>query len=33
LLATVIGDRLSWSLLRQIWPDTLAEADLQEAEE
>jgi hypothetical protein len=33
LLATVIGDRLSWSLLRQIWPDILAEADLQEAEE
>lgn len=34
LLATVIGDRLSWSLLHQIWPDTLpAEADLQEAAE
>ena len=24
LLATVIGDRLAWSLLREIWPDTLA---------
>ena len=23
LLANVIGDRLTWSLLRQIWPDTL----------
>ena len=34
LLATVIGDRLAWSLLHQIWPDTLRpEADLQEAEE
>ena len=34
LLATVIGDRLAWSLLQQIWPDTLLpEADLQEAEE
>jgi hypothetical protein len=32
LLATVIGDRLSWSLLRQIWPEILADADLQEAE-
>lgn len=34
LLATVIGDRLAWSLLQQIWPDALApEAELQEAEE
>jgi hypothetical protein len=34
LLATVIGDRLSWSLLHQIWPDTLRpDADLQEAAE
>jgi hypothetical protein len=34
LLATVIGDRLAWSLLQQIWPDTLlVEAELQEAEE
>ena len=34
LLATVIGDRLSWSLLQQIWPDTLLpEVELQEAEE
>lgn len=28
LLATVIGDTLAWSLLQQIWPDTL----LREAE-
>lgn len=35
LLATVIGDRLTWSVLQQIWPDTLLpDADLlQEAEE
>jgi 6-phosphogluconolactonase/glucosamine-6-phosphate isomerase/deaminase len=34
LLVTVIGDRLSWSLLQQIWPDTLLpEAEFQEAEE
>ncbi len=34
LLANVIGDRLSWSLLQQIWPDTLLlEAEFQEAEE
>ena len=34
LLATVIGDRLAWSLLQQIWPDTLLpDADIQEAEE
>ena len=33
LLATVIGDRLTRSLLQQIWPDTLPEAELQETEE
>jgi hypothetical protein len=34
LLVTVVGDRLSWSLLQQIWPDTLLpEAEFQEAEE
>lgn len=35
LLAAVIGDRLAWSLLQQIWPDTLVfEAEsLQEADE
>ena len=33
LLATVIGDRLTGSLLQQIWPDTLPEAELQETEE
>ena len=34
LLAAVIGDRLAWSLLQQVWPDTLlAEADLQESVE
>jgi len=33
LLATVIGDRLTASLLRQIWPDTLPEGELQEREE
>ena len=33
LLATVIGDRLTRSLLQQIWPDTLQEAELQETEE
>lgn len=27
LLAAVIGDRLAWSLLRQIWPDTLLPED------
>ena len=27
LLATVIGDRLTWSLLQQIWPDTLLPED------
>lgn len=34
LLATVIGDRLAWSLLQQIWPDSLLpESELQETEE
>lgn len=34
LLANVIGDRLTWSLLQQIWPDTLLpDTELQEAEE
>jgi hypothetical protein len=34
LLATVIGDRLAWSLLRDLWPDTLRpEVERQEAEE
>jgi hypothetical protein len=33
LLASVIGDRLTWSLLQQIWPDTLLACDLQETEE
>ena len=33
LLAFVIGDRLAWSLLQQIWPDTLPQAEWQEAEE
>ena len=34
VLATVVGDRLVWSLLQQIWPDTLpSAAGLQEAEE
>lgn len=34
LLATVIGDRLTLSLLQQIWPDILVgEARLQETEE
>ena len=34
LLATVVGEHLSWSLLQQIWPDTLlSETELQEAEE
>jgi hypothetical protein len=23
LLVTVIGDRLAWSFLRDVWPDTL----------
>jgi hypothetical protein len=34
LLATVIGERLTWSLLQQIWPDTLLpDTELQETEE
>jgi hypothetical protein len=35
LLATVIGDRTAWSLLQQIWPDTLLPAAdwLQETDE
>jgi hypothetical protein len=34
LLATVIGDRLTWSLLEQIWPDTLLpRTELQETEQ
>ena len=33
LLAAVVGDRLTRSLLQQIWPDTLPEAELQETEE
>jgi hypothetical protein len=34
LLATVIGDRLAWSLLQQVWPHTLlSEAGLEETEE
>jgi hypothetical protein len=34
LLANVIGDRLTWSLLQQIWPDTLqAQSDSQETDE
>ena len=34
LLANVIGDRLTWSLLQQIWPDTLqARNDSQETDE
>jgi len=34
LLATVIGDRLAWILLQQIWPDVLlSEGGLQETKE
>jgi hypothetical protein len=33
LLASVIGDSLTWNLLQQIWPDTLLARDLQEIEE
>jgi hypothetical protein len=36
LLATVIGDRLAWSLLQQMWPDILlfeTETELQEPHE
>jgi hypothetical protein len=33
LLATVIGDRLAWNLVQQIWPDTLPrDGELQEAQ-
>jgi hypothetical protein len=34
LLVAVIGDRLAWSLLQEIWPDTLLpDTELQETEE
>lgn len=34
LLANLIGDELTWSLLQQIWPDTLPSAtELQETEQ
>ena len=34
LLTIIIGDRLAWSLLQQIWPEILlAETELQETEE
>ena len=34
LLANVIGDRLTWSLLEQIWPDTIVPgSELQESQE
>ena len=34
LLVTVIGARLAWSLLREVWPETLrSETEFQEAEE
>jgi hypothetical protein len=34
LLATVIGEKLAWSLLRDVWPETLrSETEFQEAEE
>ena len=34
LLTTIIGDRLTWSLLEQIWPDALLlDTELPEAEE
>jgi hypothetical protein len=34
LLATVIGERLAWSLLQQMWPDILlSEPELQEFQE
>jgi hypothetical protein len=32
LLATVIGDRLTWAILRQFWPDVLLPEGFQEAE-
>jgi hypothetical protein len=34
LLVTVIGERLAWSLLREIWPEALrVEVELQETHE
>ncbi len=34
LLATLIGERLAWSLLRDVWPETLrSETEFQEAGE
>jgi hypothetical protein len=34
LLATVIGEKLAWSLLRDVWPEMLrSETEFQEAEE
>ena len=33
LLATVIGDRLAWSVLQQIWPTLRQETGLQETQE
>ncbi len=34
LLSVVVGDRLAWSLLQQIWPDTLLpDTELQETDE
>lgn len=34
LLATIIGDKLAWSLLRDVWPETLrSKTESQEAEE
>jgi hypothetical protein len=34
LLATVIGERLAWSLMRDVWPETLrSETEFLEAEE
>jgi hypothetical protein len=34
LLATVIGERLAWGLLRDVWPETLrSETEFQEAPE
>lgn len=33
VLATVIGEGLAWSLIRDVWPDTLPEIEPQEANE
>jgi hypothetical protein len=34
LLVTLVGERLAWSLLREVWPETLrAEAGFEETEE